>query len=1283
MKINSIGKISKKFIDKFELTVLLMVMLLALGIASYQLMPKESLPEIVFPRITVQTVYPGASTTDVEQLVTNPLEEALQKVDGVDGVSSVSSDGFSFITVSFEDGEDMEGKKTKVNNAISTVSLPDVAVDPTATIFNTSELPLINISVTGPYTVVELTDMAQEVQEEVLKVEGVEEVKLFGGAVKEIIIETNPVLLEKYGITYDGIKSGVANLITRFPIGDITVGEETLNVRVSEEFTNLDEMRTIILRTNTNETIFLEDIASVREAIVERTELNRTYANGGEINNSVFLSVIRGKKEDVLLTSESVKIKVEELKGTALPEDVETYIIRDTANQVEDDLSSIQSNAISGLLVVILVLFLFIGFRESLIVSITIPLTLLATLGILGFLGITLNTFAVLGLIVALGLLVDNTIIVMENMDRLHKEGKTPKEAAIMGVNQVGYPVMSATLTTVAAFFPLAILPGIIGAFINTIPRTIIITLLTSLLIAITITPSVYYFVMKHEKTKVQGKVQKFMQVFLKLAFVGVLAWIAFAGENVDIMIPIVATVLFVVAIFIKEVGTIRKGKGEGKSTSKAIEVYSRFIDKVIRSKWKMAIAIVIAISLLVGSSMLLVNGNVKVAFFPQTEPDSLTVKVDVTRGSSLEKTSKILADVEAKIIATNQVRQFSTTVGGSETDYGVINLDLIDNELSGFLQQEIITEALQNISDANIVVEAVAAGGPPVGKAIVVKVLGDNLEENKELLKVYESKLKAIEGTTNVEKSINDGANQIIYNINERKAASLGLSNAYIAITLRRYIEGEILQSITYKGVEQEVRLTMEERYVKNIDDLPIQTPFGESIPLGSVVSKEESVGITSIEHLDTERIMRLSADVKDGYNAAEILNVFEKEIETIPLPVGTSIGYGGDASGIAENFDNLLRSMIIAIFLVLIILVIQFGSLKQSLAIITTVPMAIIGVLVGLYVTNNEFGFYAFMALVSLVGIAVNDAIVLIDYTNTLRNEGYKVLDAITEATKTRFNPVFATTLTTIGGILPLSFKNTYYAQFGYALIFGLFATTLMTLVMIPIFYSLLEGKKQRMEEKHMKNDKDNGKSKNRKTQKKWKRYRKGLGFTAFILIITVIILPSILAKDEEPISEEKKVVNMVSMVEDDRKEEIIKEEIIKEEITKEEITKEEVTKEKPNWLIEEVYLLEGDEVAALEDRYYQKVERKTFLAIGTITEETYVKTKLPSTKLGAIAKGNKVKMYIDGNINRVLEGRISTYEEKPARGSTLYEVQIEMEEGRKYYVGDYVEIEFTFDE
>ncbi len=1086
IKNNFIGNITKFFVGRFQMAILLILLIIGLGVSGTLILPKESLPEIVFPAMIVQTIYPGASPEDVEDLITDKIESKLSDLENLDEMTSESSFGYSVVTLIFVEGTDMDKTKLEVDNELSDIRLPEGVEAPIANTFSTSEIPLLQFSISGEYSIFSLTSFAEDVKEGIEAISGVDEVNIYGGLEREIHVNINQSKMMEYGVSVTDIQSAISALNVGFPVGEANLSGQRYNLRIDEKVTSVEEIENIVIRTPRGSVVFIRDVADVIDTSEDIKEYNTTFIreSGSEQSfSSILISVLRKKDSDVVGTSAAVQEYINDQRGRLYPEDLRVNVSSDLATDVESDLGNIQASAFSGLIVVVLVLFLFIGFKESLIVSITIPMTLLTTLGVLDSFGISLNGLSILGLIVALGLLVDNSIIVMENMDRLYKLGADHESASIKGVNQVGFPVLAATLTTIAAFLPLALLPGIMGAFINNIPRTIIIALSASFLVAITITPSIYSRIMKPRKKtflskwahtlKLDSKSLKLVEKVMSVLLVVFLAYFAFSGSVTEFNLGLYAAIFFGVLMTFK----LFVSSGTSFEEGRIINGYQSFIRVLLNKKWLKASVIVIGFSVLVACFGLVGAGIVKVSFFPANEPINMTISIDTPGGTTLKDTALIVDEVEAYLKEVPDISSYNVTIGGNELDKANILATFVDKDqltVDGFKVISDAEKALSRVPGAKILISGSAGQGPPVGKAISIKITGNDLDEMKSLAESYESVYGSIAGVYNTNITAKDGVPQIYINILERKAQSMGLTVSQIASQLRSRIDGVVATTLKVDRVEVDVVVMMDDinfEDIHSIESIHIQTPAGDMIPLTSVAVLEEISGLSTIKHEDKERVIVMEADLKPGYNINDVTKTFESSAKNIEIPSGIKTSYGGDIEGIQESFTDLIRSMFLAVFLVFIILSIQFNSVAQPFAILMTVPMAMIGVILGLGITGNDFGFYAFMGLVALVGIAVNDAIVLIDFMNYLRSTGKSLKDSIVEAGAIRFNPVLATTLTTIGGVLPLAYRDVYYAQFSFSLVFGLLVTTVLTLIYIPIFYSMIEGfKEKRMARKEI---------------------------------------------------------------------------------------------------------------------------------------------------------------------------------------------------------------------
>ncbi|OPL07983.1 MAG: hypothetical protein AVO33_02590, partial [delta proteobacterium ML8_F1] len=977
IKENFIGRLARLFIDKFQMTVLIIILIMALGVSGLVFLPKESLPEINFATIFIQTTYPGASPEDVEALVTDPIENKLSSIDNVDEIVSESNFGFSTVTVSFEDGVDVERKKLEIDNKIAEINFPEGVLKSQTSAFNSSDIPLMEITLAGNYSPFELTNIAEGIQAEIERVSGVDEVEIFGTLDKEIHVILNQTKMMAYGITAEQVKQSLQGLNVGLPVGEANLNGIRYNLRVDESFSNIEAIEMAMIPTNTADNVFVRDIATVRESSETVREYNRTFVRelSTEVYPSLLVSVKRQAGSDVVGTSETIKNFFSTGRGVFFPEDLQVDITNDLAVNVNNDLAKIQESAVSGLIVVIIVLFLFIGFRESMIVSISIPLSLLLTLGILSVAGITLNTFAVLGLIVSLGLLVDNSIIAMENIDRVRRLGLEPREAAVVGINQVGFPILAATLTTIAAFFPLAILPGIIGAFVNTIPRTIIITLVASFVVSVTIIPAIYQRIVKGE-VRFESKIHEAYIKIFGVVLVSGLSFYAFSNEY-NYLIAVIAAIFFgifmVYKFFFTPEGTI--------DDSGVMNRYRSFIAALLDSRKRTLAALVAGGIVFVASVALIPAGVVKIAFFPENEPTSVNIIVDTPGGTTLEDTAAIVAEVEDYLRENTAVESFNATIGGAELDRARISAVFAPkkerNSLSGFLLAEEILDNITTIPGADIFVDSVASGGPPVGKPIGIELIGDDLESLNRVSKDYQAILEDIEGVYNIESTSEDGAPQILIDVQETKAQMLGLSVLDISNQLRTQIDG--LEATILRDQREEIAVVLKFNEggiedVNAISALFVTTRNAEMIPIENVASIREVSGLNSIRHANGERTITIEADLRQGYNINDFQRVFDEKTDQYVMPPGVSLLFGGDVAGIQENFGILAQSMILAVFLVFIILTLQFDSILQPFAILLTVPMALVGVILGLGVTGNEFGFYAFMGLIALVGIAVN---------------------------------------------------------------------------------------------------------------------------------------------------------------------------------------------------------------------------------------------------------------------------------------------------------------------
>lgn len=580
MKRNFLGNIAYFFISQFEMALLIMLLIVTIGIFGFSTLPKESLPEIILPTISIQGIYPGASSESVETLLVDKIETALTTVDNIEEITSDSRFGLAFITVNFIEETDINFKKLEIDSILNNLSFPDGVTKVESSIFRTSEIPLMNISVSGETDIFTLTTIGEDIADRLEQVPGIESVTVYGGLEREIHIIVNHIRMLEYGVTFSDVRQSLKGINVALPLGALDLNGVHYNLKVDERLTTLKKIENVLVKTVTGNDIFIRDFATVVESSEEITSFSQTYSEG-RLVPSVFLQVVRKSGADVIGTSKRVKEIMTTESGRLYPSEVKISYANDLSKSVGDDLENIEASALSGLIVVILVLFLFIGIKEAMVVSITIPLSLLATIGVLNFFNMTFNTFVVLGLIVALGLLVDNSIIVMENISRYRLMGKSMMDSADIGTNQVSLPILAATLTTLAAFFPLAILSGTLGDFVSTIPITIMITLVMSLIVSITITPTLSVRLLK-PLNLMKEKKRTWLKTLFSVLLVGGLAFYAFNSNGERLTLGLIALLIFSGLALIKS-----KSEHTFTEKSKWVKNYHKVIKAIIYGKWQ------------------------------------------------------------------------------------------------------------------------------------------------------------------------------------------------------------------------------------------------------------------------------------------------------------------------------------------------------------------------------------------------------------------------------------------------------------------------------------------------------------------------------------------------------------------------------------------------------------------------------------------------------------------------------------------------------------------------
>ncbi|WP_105617101.1 efflux RND transporter permease subunit [Vallitalea okinawensis] len=1071
---NFLGRISDIFIKRFRVVYLIIIGLVVMGYLIYQGMPRESMPEISANRINISVSYQGVSAKDIESLVTDPLENVLENVDDLDTISSTSRTGNSTIMLSFNEGTDMDDAMTDVRDKVSDVSLPEGAMPPKILELKSSEMPIMRLTVTGDVSMTELKYYGEVIQEQIESVTGVNNVELSGGYTREIQILVKQSELARYDLTISAITNSINSSNVSLPLSNMDLEGENYNLRIDESVSSLDDIANIVVRADENSYILLKDVAVISDGFKIPSEYSYYYINNeDEVKDSeaaIYLQVFRDDNYDMVKPAQDITNLVVNERDKFLPENINVIITQDESLSVSNELNTVLDSAISGFLVVIVVLFLFIGLNEALIVASVIPLSLFIAVILLDLNNMTFNTLTLTGFIIALGLLVDNAIVILENIDRLRDLGTDRLSASSHGTNQVAPAILAASMTTIVAFLPLLLMNGTVGEMIRSLPMTIVISIIASFLVSIVITPALSSrFLSKYKGGHKENvsKQFKWMAIYGSSIFVALLTLIAFRDFG---LWSIPFALLVSGLMLVKKLKFTYNKKEESKSLAQR---YKRFLAKIMNNNKRKISVIILSILLFFGSLSVLLTSRVSIELFPMEDPDVITISVTTPEGSLLDDTREVVYKIEEKLFKYDDIKSFNSSMGAGEggsmrdsalssSNEAEIEIDLKeDRGMSGIELMSLIREDVSTVAGGDIIVDANLSAGM-ASEDISVSFKGDDPDEIEQVGYAFYEQLLSTDGVVNPNFSSTSGAKELIISIDEIKAASYGFNAATLSQEIRNRIDG--IKTINYTENDKEVDVTVyvdkdQITSVKDFEKLYFTSQKGEIFYFYDVAAIEVADAIRTISHQDGQNVVTISADVDPAYDLNSVVNDFNDKTEHITLPSGVEEVTGGGFGDMTDTMNSMMLGLAAAIMLVYIILSIQFNSLHQPLTILFSVPLAITGVMFGLLITGNNLGFYAMMGIVALVGIAVNDAIVLIDYMNYLRGQGIEKNEAILEGVKTRFTPVFATSITTIGGVLPLAVFNATYGQLGIALIFGLVASTFLTLLVIPVVYSAMD--------------------------------------------------------------------------------------------------------------------------------------------------------------------------------------------------------------------------------
>lgn len=1104
-------------VDNSTSVVILTLIITVLGLGAYRTMPKESFPEIVIPTIYIGTAYPGNSPVDMENLITRPIEKELKSLNNVKDIKSTSVQDFSSIVIEFTPGIEISKAIQDVKDAVdkSKSELPsDLDQEPNVLEVNTSDFPIMNVNISGPYSEQELKKFGEYLEDAIEKLPEISKADLAGTIEREIQINADPYKMEAVGVSFGDISEAIQAENLTISGGSIKSGDFERTLRVDGEFNDPNDLLDIIVKTDQQKIVYLRDVAEINDTFKDRT----SYARSKNLP-VVTINVTKRSGENLLDAADKIKVIIEKTRANRFPQDLEITVTNDQSKQTRTQVSDLENSIIFGIILVVLVLMFFMGFRNALFVGSAIPLSMFISFLILNAFAITLNLMVLFSLILALGMLVDNGIVVVENVYRLMQEGKPRIQAAKEGVGEVAWPIITSTATTLAAFLPLAFWDDLVGEFMKFLPITLIIVLSSSLFVALVINPvmtSMYMKIDEVGKNKPKQKSIITAGVFLILsAIFFLIGWIAFGS------LSLVASVLTIFNVFVLR-GAI--SWFQTVFLVKMENAYESTLQYALQGK-RPYFFFGGMFGLLFLSLVLLGIRAPKVLFFPDNQPQLVNVFVEFPIGTDIDATNAFVDKMEDEmLVALDPYKDILESVisqvgeGTGDPTEGPSQqatphkakitigfVDYIDRQgINTNGAMEVIRDLVEKYPGVLITVDK-QRNGPPVGKAVNIEFVGEDYEqliafvgETKEYLESNN-----IPGLEELKSDLSLGNPEVVVEIDREKARRFGLSTSQIATELRTSLFG--LEVSKYKEGEDDfpIQLRLSEDYRYDINTLVnkkigFRDKFGDKreVPISAVSNIQYGSTYGSVKRKDLEKAITLFSNVLDGYNPTEINGQIKELMENYNIPEGVSVKFTGEQEEQAKSMEFLVDALMIAVSLIFLIIVAQFNSIISPFIIMISVLLSTIGVFLGLVIFNMDFVvIMTGIGIISLAGVVVNNAIVLIDYTDLVRarkreEKGIKkgeflsfedLLSSIIEAGKTRLRPVLLTAITTVLGLIPLAIgmninfgtlltefdpqfyvggdNAAFWGPMAWTVIFGLTFATVITLVIVPVMYLLAD--------------------------------------------------------------------------------------------------------------------------------------------------------------------------------------------------------------------------------
>ena len=1108
-------------VDNATSVFLLTIMIFIFGLYAYDQVPKEQFPEVKFPQVFVNTPYFGNSAADIESLVTRPLEKELQGVDGLKKITSTSIQDFSVITVEFNADEDIDEAVRRVKDAVDVAKpeLPsDLDTDPTILEISASDFPIVTINMSGDFPPDDLRRYGELMEEEIEDIKGVNDVQLKGVQDREIEIAVDVRKMESLEISFQDIENAIGSENLTLSGGEIVNNNVRRAIRVVGEFQDADELANTIIKNERQRLVYLRDIATVEFGYEDPISIAR--ANALPV---VSLDVIKKSGENLLTTSDEIEEVVARVK-TQLPEDLEITFFNDQSDNTRDQVDNLENSIISGVILVVLVLLFFLGLRNALFVGIAIPLSMLMGILWIWLSGVTLNIVVLFALILALGLLVDNGIVIVENVYRYMQLGRKSDNAAKFGAGEVAWPIIASTATTLAAFSPLAVWPGIVGEFMKYFPITLILVLGSSLIVALVINPVLAKTFMKiDERADTQkGRSRGMLRTLLLAGFLMVLGVLVglLGGQKWFFNLMVIVTITTLVYYFLlRPVSFVFQDRFLPWLEDK----YKGVINFSLR--WGRSILFSTIGLFFLSIFLISSSSRVQVEFFPSADPLYVNAFVELPLGSDIMATNLVAKQLETKILTLLEpydevVESVLTQIGENTSDPNTppepgvtpnkarITVSFVPFRERGGVSTNVIMqeirETVQGIPGAKISVDK-NADGPPTGKAINLEVTGEDLEKliplGDDIISFINS--QGIPGIEELTADVKLGKPELLVKVDREAARRFGLSTFQVASALRTSVYGKEVSKYKLGEDEYPIFIRLREQDRNSVEALldqriTFRDPTNgqiSQVPISTVANVEYTSTYSSIKRKDLDRVITISSNVLDGYVGNSVVPQIEEALQGYDMPEAFNYAFTGEQQQQQEDLGFLLGAFVFALFLIFIIIVAQFNSISSPFIILTSVVLSLIGVLLGYFFFGGTLSIvFTGVGIISLAGVVVNNAIVLIDYTTLLMKEKVEeqglekisylelddIRDAIVDGGSTRLRPVLLTAITTVLGLIPLaigfnfdffsfiaSWDGRYFlggdntaiwGPMAWTIIYGMVFATFLTLVVVPVMMWLI---------------------------------------------------------------------------------------------------------------------------------------------------------------------------------------------------------------------------------